>query len=50
MKKLAEININEQANDDIKINEISQYQIEMEPGPNRKMVRCHQKAWKEFKK
>ncbi|HHW04161.1 MAG TPA: S8 family peptidase [Thermoanaerobacterales bacterium] len=52
VKKFAEININEQVNDDIDdidINEISQYEIKLEPGPNRRIVGCHQKAWKEFK-
>ena len=50
VKKFAEININEEIGEDIELTEISEYEIKMEPGPNRRLVGCHQKAWKEFKK
>lgn len=49
VKKFAEVNINDDI-DDIEIDELRQYEIKLEPGHNRRIVGCHQKAWKEFKR
>jgi hypothetical protein len=48
IRKFAEMDLDEEIEEDIEIPEIKQYEIKMEPGPNKRVLGCHQKAWKEF--